>query len=110
MTSDDGPWDSGLQPERTALAWRRFSVALAVVGLGTVRALSDRQDGWMLLATGGIVIATALVMGLQSVARYGASQRALRANHPLPDGVLNVVAAAAVTALGVFAAVSILHP
>lgn len=110
MSASNQPWDSGLQPERTALAWRRFSVALAVVGLGTLKALSGSQHGWLAMLTGGIVMVSAIVIGFHGIARYGASHRALHDSQPLPDGVLNAVAGAAVAALGLFAAVSILVP
>jgi len=35
----DGPWDSGLQPERTALAWRRTGLALTIGSLIGLRVL-----------------------------------------------------------------------
>lgn len=104
--SVDEPWDSGLQPERTALAWRRFAVALAVVGVATLRALSYPQLDWTSAVTGVAVVAIALVIGLRGTARYGTSHRALHASQPLPGGVLIAVAAAGVAVLGVIAAAS----
>lgn len=108
--SVDEPWDSGLQPERTALAWRRFAVALAVVGVATLRALSYPQLDWTSAATGVAVVAIALAIGFRGTARYGTSHRALHASQPLPGGLLIAVAAVAVTVLGTLAAVSIVLP
>lgn len=64
----DRPYDPGLQPERTLLAWRRTALALAVVSAAVARYAGDRL---------GLV--TAALVGAAGVA--GAAWAYHRATH-----------------------------
>lgn len=43
------PFDAGLQPERTALAWRRTAMAVAVASLAALRILPEVLGSWALI-------------------------------------------------------------
>lgn len=47
-----GLFDKGMQPERTALAWRRTGLALTVVSLGATRVLPGLLGAWVLIPAG----------------------------------------------------------
>ena len=53
MTSDNQPvaWDPGLQPERTALAWRRLGLTLLALALAALRFAWPILGAWALLPT-----------------------------------------------------------
>ena len=108
MTHDDRsaqPFDAGLQPERTALAWRRTALAVATVSLIGLRIAPERLGSWALLpASTGLVVA--LVMAIGSDCRYRSNQVALTSStqgqSPLTDGRF-LLSLAALTALAGFA-------
>ena len=78
------PFDPGLQPERTALAWRRAALSLAIGSLAAGRVLEVVVDGaWLVSAAG-----TALGFGLLLAARRRTAQidRALRSDCDLRSG------------------------
>ena len=102
-----GPWDPGLQPERTLLAWRRTVAALTVGALVALRVLPPVLGGWAAVASGaGIVAGGALWVAAARRAR--AVDRAVRTpGHPLPDGALLFWVAAVTTAGASVAAVAL---
>lgn len=102
--SDGGlRFDPGLQPERTALAWRRTGLTVAVGAIATTRALLH------LLGTGAVVLGL-LGLGLAALLVLGSTRRARRAQAALlqdgclatgPGGRLVAAVCVACTALGV---------
>ncbi|MFC6878850.1 MULTISPECIES: DUF202 domain-containing protein [Actinomadura] len=75
-------WDPGAQPERTALAWSRTTLALIVTGLLCIRLAPT----WT-----GAAVASAVVCGSAGLllhrarARLGARNGRLRAGRPVAD-------------------------
>lgn len=95
------PFDPGLQPERTALAWRRTALAVAVGALITVRILPELLGTWAIVPAGaGLILALLILVATHH--RYRAHHNLLTSadtDHiPLPDGALPALVA--VTVLG----------
>lgn len=71
-----GVFDVGLQPERTALAWRRTGLALLATSLVAARALPQLLGPWAaLLGLAGVIAAAALLLAIHR--RYRDHQRSL---------------------------------
>ncbi|MFT2753242.1 DUF202 domain-containing protein [Clavibacter sp. Sh2088] len=112
----DRPSDPGLQPERTALAWRRTALALVVgslLGLRVLPALLGTA-GLVVAAAGVVVAAAGVVAALAVLAtahrRYRRVHRILTAGpaHPdrpaaLPGGALPALVAALTACAGLAA-------
>ena len=101
MRTDSAPLvqrDSGLQPERTALAWRRLAMVFLALALATTRLLWPILDVWTLLPTLAIATSAAFLL-VESHRRYLGHLGSM-ATTP-PDGRLPFFAAAigTVTAL-----------
>jgi uncharacterized membrane protein YidH (DUF202 family) len=94
------PFDPGLQPERTALAWRRTGLSLAVGSVVAVRILPEHLGIWAIGPAGLGLLAAVLVL-VSSERRYRAQHRILTSadtdRGALPDGTLPALVAASTT-------------
>jgi uncharacterized membrane protein YidH (DUF202 family) len=87
-------FDVGLQPERTALAWRRTGLALTAGSLVAVRVLPAALGAWSLVPAGLGVAAAVLVLVLAHRRHVTTTADLLAADHdrvPLPSGALPFV-------------------
>ncbi|RJL32883.1 DUF202 domain-containing protein [Bailinhaonella thermotolerans] len=99
-------WDTGAQPERTALAWNRTALSLAVCGLVGLRL----SGGPVSMALCAAVTALAAVLLLRTVhRRHLRRQRRLRAGEPIADPAAVLHTAAVTTLLGLTALVVVLE-
>ncbi|QUH04779.1 DUF202 domain-containing protein [Saccharopolyspora erythraea] len=82
-----GPWDPGLQNERTTLAWLRTILSFAVGLLVLLRLIAHNS---LAAATACAVFTLPLCAGIALVTwrRHRRTERSLRAEAPLPDGIL----------------------
>ena len=102
-------FDPGLQPERTALAWRRTLLAVAVGALVSLRLLPPLLGPWSLAVGLAGVLGTAVLWRLAGQRARRTGQALLGAPGPLPDGALLLAVAlvvAAAAALGTALAIA----
>ncbi len=104
-------FDPGLQPERTALAWRRTGLVLVAGSLAALRFLPGILGVWTVLPVVlGMVAAVAVLVFAHR--RHVAVHTRLVASDgdrvPLPSGRLLAVVAAAVVGYGITALVAVL--
>lgn len=78
------PWDSGLQIERTKLAWQRTALSTLVFSLVVARLLAT-QSVVVAVIIGLLAALAALALGLTATVRHHRGNRALYAQAPLPD-------------------------
>ncbi len=104
----DRPFDAGLQPERSALAWQRTALSIAVGSLIFGRILSTSLGLWALLPMlVGLVMATLLF--LKSRLRYAHHHRTLtNGDGLLADGRLNASLTLFLLGVGAFSVVMVL--
>lgn len=94
------PYDPGLQPERTKLAWQRTILSVGLGSLVYARVAASSMGMWA-WALAGIGLLVAAVTGVRSRHRYNYTHRSLRAGLvELPDGLLPAVLAGSVGAAG----------
>jgi hypothetical protein len=83
-----GPWDPGLQPERTQLAWRRTVAAVAIGALVSLRVLPPALGSWAVAASGAGLLAGG-ALWVAAARRARSVDRLLRSpGARLPDGAL----------------------
>jgi uncharacterized membrane protein YidH (DUF202 family) len=103
-------FDPGMQPERTALAWRRTALAMAAGSLVALRIFPASLGLWAIVPA-AIAFAISAVVFVAAHARYRRNHRALVADRgpdagvALAGGALIALVAAATIAFGVIAAV-----
>jgi uncharacterized membrane protein YidH (DUF202 family) len=103
------PFDPGLQPERTALAWRRTALALVAGSLLGLRALPTLLgSAGLVMAAAGVILALAVLATAHR--RYRRVHRILTAGPadpdrpvPLPGGALPALVAALTACAGLAA-------
>jgi uncharacterized membrane protein YidH (DUF202 family) len=105
------PFDPGLQPERTALAWRRTALAITVGALVAVRILPEKLGLWAILPAGaGLVLATCILVAAHH--RYQAHHSRLTTADSdriaLPDGSLPALVAVTVAVGGTLCLLTVL--
>lgn len=101
----DHPFDPGLQPERTRLAWQRTAISIAVGALVYARIEAGVLGlaSWACAVIGAV---TGIGIGYWSKQRYRYTHRSLNAGRvALPDGLLPLAVAVVVFAAGVLAVV-----
>jgi len=108
VTADDRtlrPFDPGLQIERTALAWRRTGLALAVLAVGGARLLSSQWGAGTVVAASVGVVAAAItfVSRLRHRTQHVALNTAQGDLVVLPGGALAAALALCSLILGLIA-------
>ncbi len=94
----------GLQPERTALAWRRSTLALVVGAALALRLLPGLLGPWSLaIGIGGLLLAAALWAA--GAARVRRVRAAVAGGVPLPGGLLIALLAGTIAAVAAVALV-----
>ncbi|CAI9404939.1 MULTISPECIES: DUF202 domain-containing protein [Aestuariimicrobium] len=100
-------WDAGLQPERTALAWRRIGLAVIGVGLAVPRLTWPSLGAWSIPA-GLCALVVGVVALHQSLHRYRRAHTTLTTEDvprlPSGRGLLMVMLTVLLTGLTALAA------
>jgi putative membrane protein len=105
-----GLFDPGMQPERTALAWRRTAISMGAGALVALRIFAPAIGGWAIVSA-VLAFVIAVVVFAAAELRYRRNHRALVADRDsdarvvLAGGALIALTAAAALAFGLLAAV-----
>jgi uncharacterized membrane protein YidH (DUF202 family) len=109
VTKPLGPWDPGLQSERTGLAWQRTVLSGLACSLVVARLLALVSETAGLVAGLLALIGTAGLGGL-ALRRFRRNDAALRRRDPLADGLapllLTVLVSVTALAAGFFVLLS----
>lgn len=79
------PWDSGLQNERTGLAWQRTMLSGLACGLLVARLLVDLSPALAVL-TGALALGATAAFGWAALRRFRLNAEALHQGGDLGDG------------------------
>ena len=106
-------FDDGLQPERTALSWRRTGLSLTGAALVAVRIVPDVLGLWAIVPA-GFGLAGALAVLVLAHLRYRAVHAALTSSNsdrvPLPSGGLPLLVTVLVMTSAVGALITMIAP
>lgn len=100
-------WDTGLQPERTRLAWQRTALSLLGAGLVIARFVGHHRVA-MGVAIAAAACGLAAVIGVLSTRRYRRANERLGAHSPLQGGAAYLVTTLAFLVVGLGAALYVL--
>ena len=105
MRERPGPWDPGLQSERTGLAWQRTLLSGLACALVVARLLA--LVSWpAALVTGLLAVATTTALGALALRRVQDNDEAVRRQRPLADAraplLLSLLVAVTALAAGIF--------
>jgi uncharacterized membrane protein YidH (DUF202 family) len=79
------PWDPGLQPERTGLAWQRTMLSGLGISLLVARFVASLSVA-LAVAVGVAALLGTAALGWLAILRYRATHEALHAEQPVGDG------------------------
>jgi uncharacterized membrane protein YidH (DUF202 family) len=100
----ESPYDPGLQPERTLLAWRRTCLAL-VVGSAVIVRFAGESIGYAAAAIGIAGVSTAAAGYFRAAVRYRLAHEGLTRDGQLPiDGLALAMMALTLLLIGIGAA------
>ncbi len=85
-----GPWDPGLQNERTGLAWQRTMLAGLTCSLLVARLLAGISVTYAVFLGLMATLCTA-ALGWIAIARFRRHDAAIRAGRPIGDGRANLL-------------------
>jgi uncharacterized membrane protein YidH (DUF202 family) len=89
VNAADAPFDAGLQPERTLLAWRRTCLGTGVGGLLFIRfAVSELGVPAVVLGLAGLLLAAGAYV--DAARRYRRAHAHLHDGRPLPSAALPI--------------------
>ena len=101
--TEPAPFDPGLQPERTLLAWRRTCLALAVASAVIIR-FAGEAIGVAAIILGAAGILAAGIAYVRSATRYRRAHDALTRGEDLPlDGLALALLTTTLVLIGVSA-------
>ena len=91
--------------ERTFLAWNRTALALIATGVAATQLLPDLHVAGGGRILGLPMIALGAVVAVISFRHWGANQRAMRRNEPLPSSSMPLVLSLGIGAVAIIAVV-----
>ncbi|MFN3866366.1 MAG: DUF202 domain-containing protein [Demequina sp.] len=98
--SEDGPFDEGLQAERTLLAWRRTALSFVVASLVGIQVMADAGAAVIALALAGVGLGAIAYVVASARYRTAHAQLMTYGTSPRP-GLALVAMSASVLVLGI---------